>query len=426
MDKFNLFCFDLDGTLIDTEPLYFRAFIDTCSYFHIPLYLSYYEYCRFAHIDNHSLRNLVTTYLGPTSDYITFSNKWAELYLLHLDDGVTFIRGADKFITRLLESKSSRKCYTCIITNTGRDTMDKILAKVPLLAQIDLILTRDCYINRKPHPEPYIRALKFFNDHNTDNHPITPIGFEDTICGITALGKSGITPVFIGSQQYLFSHHIINQFENFDVIDLNKVVTHDGQPYDHYGHFVSSSINKFINSISSCRHHFSRIITDIIPLLISSQGNLYMSGIGKCNHVCRKSVATWQSLGIPCYTLNIHDLFHGDFGTLKDNDIIIYISNSGNTDELVRCCQYIKEHFRVLQVCFTIMRNCKVSTIVDLHYTITDGTVHEIDTTNIVPTTSSLLFMSALDMIGVSLAQERGLTVENFKITHPGGELGRV
>jgi hypothetical protein len=101
----------------------------------------------------------------------------------------------------------------------------------------------------------------------------------------------------------------------------------------------------------------------VIPIIKNSINNIYLTGIGKCGHICKKSVSTWQSLGISCNYLYIPDLFHGDFGILKNGDIIIYISNSGNTDEIINCSKYIKNNFKITQIGFTINTNCIIKNI---------------------------------------------------------------
>ena len=121
--------------------------------------------------------------------------------------------------------------------------------------------------------------------------------------------------------------------------------------------YIDRCTERYINSFNLCKPQFVNILNHLIPLIKSSCGKIYLTGVGKCGHICRKSVSTWQSLGLPCYNLSIVDLFHGDFGILnvdkynKEKDIIIYISNSGNTDELVNCCKYVRSRFNVLQIC---------------------------------------------------------------------------
>jgi arabinose-5-phosphate isomerase len=107
------------------------------------------------------------------------------------------------------------------------------------------------------------------------------------------------------------------------------------------------------------------------------------------------------------FSLNITELFHGDFGVFKDNDILIYVTNSGNTEEILNCANYIKDNFKVIQIALTIKKECKLSKIVDFHFCITDENfnLHEIDEINMSPTTSSLMFMSLLDTIGINFIE---------------------
>ena len=422
MSKFNLYCFDLDGTLIDSELIHYKAFMDTFTALNLPVKLAYDEYCSYAHHNESSLKNYVNKNLNSKYDYESFSMRKREIYLSYLDDNLKFIPGADTFLSNLL----SKGISTCIVTNTDRDIMEKICSILPLLRRVNLILTSDDYINKKPHPECYIKALKHFYDAKND---ICAIGFEDSFKGFMALCHAGITPVLINSDQYVLYNEMKaqNSFADFTSLSPDSIYN-DQLSNNNYDDFVSSSINNYASALSSSKNHFSTILRQLIPLIrhVKSENNIYLAGIGKCNHVCKKSVSTWQSLGLTCHNLNICDLFHGDFGILKENDTIIYISNSGNTDELINCCKYIKDNFDTLQICLTIKKDVPVEKYVDFHYTITDSTVTEIDSINMAPTTSSILFMSILDMIGVKLGEEKGLTLDKFKLTHPGGDLGRT
>lgn len=188
--------------------------------------------------------------------------------------------------------------------------------------------------------------------------------------------------------------------------------------------WIDEKINHYIKYISKLKQSFKLPINSIINILEGTNNNIYITGIGKCGHICKKSVSTWQSMGISCHYLNLPDLFHGDFGILKENDIIIYISNSGNTSELINCVSYIKNNFNILQIGLTINKINQLSNYVNYSFTISDNII-EIDNINMAPTLSSVIFMMFLDMLGIYIAEKNNVTIEKFQLYHPGGELGK-
>lgn len=412
MESYDLFLFDLDGTLVNTEHLHYNAYQLAFKYYNIPVDLTFMDYCKYTHFDDTSLRKYIVQYTDISFDLIY--NKKKSLFIDSLDTNLQFIEGADTTLDKLIKTGTK----TCIVTHSDRDVLDKIITILPLLNKVDKIITKNDYINRKPHPECYLKALNIFSSCTN------PIGFEDSYKGYMSLTKTNITPVFIGDSSYYYFKNIspAYPFTNFKTIDWSKI----SPISNNYINYTGACIDKYTDSLNSCRNNFNTIVSHVLPIIKNCTRNVYLTGIGKCGHVAKKCVSTWQSVGISCHYINIPDLFHGDFGILQDTDVIIYISNSGNTDELINCCNYIHANFNVLQICLTIKNNTKITQYVDFHYCLTQSNITEIDSINMAPTTSSLLFMALLDMIGVKLGEEKGLTIEKFKRTHPGGDLGKI
>ena len=94
-------------------------------------------------------------------------------------------------------------------------------------------------------------------------------------------------------------------------------------------------------------YKYSEFWSIILPLLINK--NIFIFSVGKSGLIAQKCVSTWNSLGITAYTNNVTDLFYGDFKN-KDDDVILYISNSGNTEELINVSKHLKNNFNVLQI----------------------------------------------------------------------------
>jgi D-arabinose 5-phosphate isomerase GutQ/beta-phosphoglucomutase-like phosphatase (HAD superfamily) len=422
MNNYDLFLFDMDGTLVNTENLHHMAYNKALSYYNIRkndsinepiLELTFNEYCKYAHFNDTYLKDYVM--MNTSIPYEKIYSKKKEFLLELLDSDLKFIEGSDILLATLFKNNID----TCIVTHSDKDVFNKIVSKLPLLKSVKCIVTKNDCLQKKPNPECYIKALKSFPNAKC------PIGFEDSYKGYMALdGSNSITSVFIGDSNYYYYNKIkpVNTFYNFSLINWQNII----QKVDNYSNFTNISIDKYIQSLNTCRSNFKYIIKNVISLIKNCKKNIYLTGIGKCGHICKKSVSSWQSVGISCQYICIPDLFHGDFGILRDNDIIIYISNSGNTDELIECCKYIKNKFNILQICLTLNTECSITNYVNFHYAISSEKIQEIDTINMTPSTSSMLFLSLLDMIGIKLGEENGLTIEKFKLNHPGGSLGKV
>jgi beta-phosphoglucomutase-like phosphatase (HAD superfamily)/D-arabinose 5-phosphate isomerase GutQ/choline kinase len=418
---YDLFIFDLDGTLINTEKLHWMAYNKAFKFYNIDINLTFNEYCKYAHQDDISMKNLVSNYTDISYSKIYSTKK--DLFLELLDNSLEFIDGAYEFLNFLFENNK----LTCIVTHSDKNVLEKVLSKLDILNKVNLILTRDDYTLRKPHPDGYLKALSHFPQCNSKKI----IGFEDSYKGYMALSQTSITPVYIGSPEYYYYTSInpINSFLNFNSIDWDSIIIPNNKNHEH----INNCISKYISSLQNCTNNFIYIMDFIIPIIQSyiNKGHIYLAGIGKCGHISRKCASTWQSLGIPTHYLSINDLFHGDFGILNSKlekkDIIIYLSNSGNTKELIDCTNYVNTHFKILQICLTLNKDCDVKKYVDFIFNIGDSqSIIEIDSLNMAPTTSSMLFMTFLDIIGTRLSDLMGLTVEKFKLTHPGGDLGKM
>ena len=407
---FDLYLFDLDGTLINTEYLHFLSYKETFLFYNFINEFTYNNYCKLCHYDDTTMRKFIEDNLNIS--YEKFYQKKKETYLTKLNSELNLVDGVEDLLINL----NKKNIKTCIVSHSDTETINFIINKLPILKLINKVISRDDYKFRKPNSECYIKALSLFPECKN------PIGFEDSYKGYLSLKNSNITSVFIGENDYYFFNklnpkNIINNFNNFN----ESLII----PFNNYlDSWLNNKLNIYSNTINNLNNNFYQTLTRIIPLISNSKSNIYLTGIGKCGHVCKKSVSTWQSMGISCHYLNLTDLFHGDFGILKESDIIIYISNSGNTIELINCAKYIKNHFKVLQICLTINNDCLIKNHVDYHFIISNQII-EIDNINMAPTVSSIIFMMFLDLIGVYLAEQNNITIEKFQLYHPGGELGK-
>ena len=185
-------------------------------------------------------------------------------------------------------------------------------------------------------------------------------------------------------------------------------------------HFVQRHIDAIKHSM---RNVESEKIYCLLYLLLETKGKIFFTGVGKNGHVAAKAASTFSSIGLPCFYINPVDSVHGDMGVINDDDIIVAISKSGNTEELIHFLHHVK------------YKNCK---IVSLHsnpnnnsldYSYLDIDLHvdvEADHLDIVPTCSIAVFTVFLQSIACEISAINKLTLEEFVTNHPGGSIGQT
>jgi arabinose-5-phosphate isomerase len=182
------------------------------------------------------------------------------------------------------------------------------------------------------------------------------------------------------------------------------------------------SVKMYVDQIQDTQDSIEAILDDLVPTL--HQKTVFMTGIGKSGHIARKCVATWQSLGISCHYFLCQDMLHGDIGVLHPNDIILYISNSGNTEELVPICSYIQNTFHtVAQILICNNKSPLLAPYVNKTHTIGNKKLIEADKHNFAPSVSSVIFMILLDLLAFRISETT--TLDDIKRSHPGGSLGK-
>ena len=171
--------------------------------------------------------------------------------------------------------------------------------------------------------------------------------------------------------------------------------------------------SQIINATDTINETILDITKILNPLLLNN--TVYITGIGKSSHIARKCVSTWQSLGIKAQNILVQDMMHGDMGILQKGDCIIYISNSGNTEELINIAKYISNTFNIVQISLTANLYSKLKEFCNYSFIISKTKIKED-----IPTVSSVIFMIALDQLGIKLSN---ITNNQFKLSHPSGDL---
>ncbi len=184
---------------------------------------------------------------------------------------------------------------------------------------------------------------------------------------------------------------------------------------------------------AQCLRDEAEAITQVIPQLDDSfeqavrlikdcQGKVIVTGVGKSGHVGAKIAATLASTGTPAFYLNPLDAFHGDLGMISSTDIVLALSNSGQTDELLRFVPFLKEHGITL-IGVSGHADSLLARNSDLHILL--HVAHEACPLNLAPTSSTTVQLAFGDALAIALMQVRHFDARDFAQFHPGGSLGK-
>jgi len=181
-----------------------------------------------------------------------------------------------------------------------------------------------------------------------------------------------------------------------------------------------------LNIESKAIGNLTRFVDDYfakcIELIYNSKGRVVITGIGKSAIVAEKIVATLNSTGTPAIFMHAADAIHGDLGIIQKDDIVICISNSGNTPEIKVLIPFLKMSGNLL---IAMVGNRESYLAKQANYVIETSVEQEACPNNLAPTSSTAAQMAMGDAIAVSLLEYRGFTSEDFARYHPGGTLGK-
>ena len=192
-------------------------------------------------------------------------------------------------------------------------------------------------------------------------------------------------------------------------------------------------MSDIINIASQCLRDEAQAVLDQIPLLddnferavkliLDCKGKLIVTGVGKSGHIGAKMAATLSSTGTPSFYLNPLDAYHGDLGVVGNDDIILALSNSGQTDELLRLLPYFQEK-KIPVISMSGNPESLLAKNTDVHITVTVRS--EASPLGLAPTTSTTATLAVGDALACALMLARDFKVQDFARFHPGGSLGK-
>jgi arabinose-5-phosphate isomerase len=159
-----------------------------------------------------------------------------------------------------------------------------------------------------------------------------------------------------------------------------------------------------------------------VELMRGCRGKVVVTGVGKSGLICRKVAATLASTGTPSFFIHAGDGVHGDLGMVMKDDVILALSNSGETDELLK----VLPHFKFHGLKMIVMTGNPESTLAKAGDVVLNvGVRDEACPLGLAPTTSTTAALAMGDALAVVLLEEKGFNEADFAVRHPGGTLGR-
>jgi arabinose-5-phosphate isomerase len=180
--------------------------------------------------------------------------------------------------------------------------------------------------------------------------------------------------------------------------------------------------NDEITSLQTLSHKLDKSFDDACDLLLQCKGKVVVCGMGKSGHIGNKIAATLASTGTSSFFMHPGEANHGDLGMLSEGDVLIGISNSGETSELIGLLPVVKR-LNVPIIAITNKLNSSLAKLADVSLNI--HVESEACSLGLAPTTSTTATLVLGDALAIALLEAKGFTSDDFALSHPGGSLGK-
>ena len=177
----------------------------------------------------------------------------------------------------------------------------------------------------------------------------------------------------------------------------------------------AAAVNALITRIDE---HF----VSACQLILKCQGRIVVTGMGKSGHIGNKIAATLASTGTPAFFVHPGEASHGDLGMITEQDVVIALSNSGETEEMMTLLPVIKR-LSIPLIAMTGNPDSSLAQTANVHINV--GVAKEACPLGLAPTASTTAALAMGDALAVALLEARGFSADDFALSHPGGALGR-
>ncbi|MDD3123868.1 MAG: SIS domain-containing protein [Candidatus Izemoplasmatales bacterium] len=184
-----------------------------------------------------------------------------------------------------------------------------------------------------------------------------------------------------------------------------------------------STLAEEANAIIDTIDLFGDEVVSAVELINKISGKLVVTGVGKSGHIGEKMAATLSSTGTPSFFMHSTEAMHGDLGMIESNDIVLCISNSGETQEVLNIIPALKKR-NIPLIALTRSHQSTLAKLCDV--SLAYNYKEECDELHLAPTTSSTLTLAIGDALAVTLSIMKEFSATDFYTFHPGGSLGKL
>lgn len=182
------------------------------------------------------------------------------------------------------------------------------------------------------------------------------------------------------------------------------------------------ALNYEIEALKEAVNNLDDNFTKAVELILNSSGRLIVSGMGKSGLIGNKIAATLSSTGTPSFFLHPAEALHGDLGMVKEDDIVLLLSNSGETDEIIRIVPFLR---RIGTKIIAMVGNLDSSLAKNSDIVLNSYVAREACPLNLAPTSSTTVSLALGDALACALIEARNFKEKDFARFHPSGSLGR-
>jgi arabinose-5-phosphate isomerase len=186
--------------------------------------------------------------------------------------------------------------------------------------------------------------------------------------------------------------------------------------------FAKEVIQTEAAAVRAMTHAVGDAFERAVKLVLDCPASVLCSGVGKAGHIARKIAATFSSTGTPSHYLSPADAVHGDLGAIRQGDVVLILSASGESDEIVRMLSIVKK-FNHPAIAITSSKNSSLGRFADV--VLEMGKVIEACPLGLAPSASTTAMLALGDALALSVMKKRNFTADNFALFHPAGQLGR-
>lgn len=181
---------------------------------------------------------------------------------------------------------------------------------------------------------------------------------------------------------------------------------------------IQTEADALLSMLPRIDHHFAQACKH----LLECEGRVIVLGMGKSGHIGKKIAATFASTGTPAFFVHPGEAKHGDIGMITKQDVVLAISNSGETEEILTLLPFIKRlHIPLIAMTGNPQSTLALAADINLDVSVEK----EACPLGLAPTASTTATLVMGDALAISLLERRGFTAEDFALSHPGGTLGR-